>query len=139
MSPLYKEALCWLILLAVTAAAYAILAVFLGPVAATGAFGFLGLGGFFPLLYRKRGQAVVLDERDQQIAYRALVAGYSIFWLAFTLGIVGLWAVLFYGGQSMVSVHVLPNIVWGGMIVFMTARAVAIIVQYRLQDAAKGG
>ena len=35
---------------------------------------------------------MILDERDTQIAYRAALAGYSIFWLFFTLGIVGLWA-----------------------------------------------
>ena len=32
MPPLYKEGLYWLILLAVTALAYAILAVFIGPI-----------------------------------------------------------------------------------------------------------
>ncbi len=119
MTPLYKEGLFWLILLAVTALAYAILAIFIGPVRGMGAFGLLGLGGLMPLVYRKRGQAVVLDERDQEIAERALIAGYSIFWLAFTLGVTGLWAVLFHGGHSMVSVHVLPNIVGGGAILFL--------------------
>jgi uncharacterized membrane protein len=138
MSPLYKEAIYWLLLLAVTTAVYAALVPFIGPIAAQGAFGLLGLGGLQPLLYRKRGQTVVCDERDIQIAHRALIAGYSVFWLAFTLGITGLWAALYQGGHSMVSIHVLPNIVCGGLIVFMTARAVAIIVQYRLQDAAKG-
>jgi hypothetical protein len=37
----------------------------------------------------------------------------------------------------MISVQVLPNIVCGGFIVFLTARAVAIVVQYRLQDAGR--
>jgi len=138
MCPLYKEAMCWLILLAVTAAAYAILAVFLGPVAATGAYFLFFLGGFLPLLYRKGGHAVVLDERDRQIADRALIAGYSIFWLAFTLGIMGLWGIYYYRGYETISVHVLPNLVCGGTLVFMTARAIAIVIQYRLQGADKG-
>jgi hypothetical protein len=138
MTPLHKEGLYWLILLAITALVYGILVVLVGPVRAVGAFGLLGLGGFFALLYRKRPNAVVMDERDTQIGHTALIAGYSIFWLYFTLGVTGLWGVYFSRGQEMISVHVLPNIVWGGFVVFMTARAVAILVQYRLQDADKG-
>ena len=138
MTPLCKEALYWLILLAVTVAAYAVLAMLIGPGRACGAFGLFGLGGLLPLVYRKHGQAVALDERDQQIGIRALVAGYSIFWLYFTLGIMGLWAALCYEGRATVSVHLLPQIVCGGGILFFTARAVAILVQYRLQAAEKG-
>jgi len=133
MTPLHKEGLYWLILLAATAATYAVLAVFAGPIAAFGAFGFLGLSGFLPLLYRRRPEAVVMDERDQQIALRAQMAGYSVFWLAFTLGVMSLWAVLFWRKQEMVSIHTLPLIVMGGTAIFATARAVAILVQYRLQ------
>jgi hypothetical protein len=138
MPPLYREGIYWLVLLVVTAGVYVAILVFLGPVAAAGAFGLLGLAGLQPLLYRKRGQAVVWDERDTQIAHRAVIAGYSVFWLAFTLGVMGVWAVLFYGGLSTVSVHLLPLIVLVGTVVFMTARAVAIVVQYRWQDAVKG-
>ena len=137
MPPLYKEGFYWLILLAVTAALYVLLMAFIGPIPAQGAFGLLGVAALQPLLYRKRKQAVLWDERDTQIAHRAVIAGYSVFWLAFTLGVMGLWAALFYGGRPMISVHVLPLIVLGGTVIFMTARAVAIIVQYRLQDATK--
>ncbi len=70
MTPLYKEGLYWLILLAATALVYAILAMLIGPGRACGAFGLLGLAGFQPLLYRKRGQTVVMDERDTHIALR---------------------------------------------------------------------
>ena len=145
MPPLYKEAVCWLVLVAVTfavtATAYVVLMSFIGPIRAQGAFGFfglLGLGGFLPLLYRKRGRVVVSDERDAQIAKNALIAGYSVFWLVFVLATMGLWAVVYFGGHSTISVHVLPNLVFGGMVVWMTTRAVVIVVQYRLQDADKG-
>ena len=146
MPPLYKEAVCWLVLVAVTlaltATAYVILMPFVGPTRATGAFGFfglLGLAGFLPLLYRKRGRTVVLDERDEQIAKTALIVGYSVFWLFFVLAHMGLWAAVYsYGGHSTISVHVLPNLVCGGMLVWMTTRAIAIVVQYRLQGADKG-
>ena len=138
MSPLYKEGLYWLILLAATIVVYLILVPFLGPTAASGSFGLLGIAGLQPLLYRKRRQVVLWDERDTQIAHRALIAGYSIFWLAFTLGTMSVWFVVFlWDGHSTISVQVLPNIVLGGAIVFWTARAVAIVIQYRLQNAAK--
>ena len=68
MPPLYKEGFYWLILLAVTTAVYVALMLFIGPIRAQAAFFLFGLSGFLPLVYRKRGQAVVLDERDTQIA-----------------------------------------------------------------------
>lgn len=138
MPPLYKEGVYWLVLAAVTATAYLILAVFIGPDPAQGVFGLLGLGGFQPLLYRKRGQEVVWDERDTLINLRAVVAGYSVFWLVFTLGTMGLWAAVYYGGHSTVSVHVLPRLLMGGFLVFVLTRAVAIVVQYRRHNADKG-
>jgi hypothetical protein len=138
MPPLYQEGLYTLILLALTAVAYAIVAIFLGPILAQGVFGLLGLAGLLPLLYRKRGKAVVWDERDTLISYRALLAGYSVFWLVFVLGAMGMWAAVFYGGRSMISVHVLPVFVMGGGVVMATTRAVAIVVQYRVQGAGKG-
>jgi hypothetical protein len=131
MSPLYKEGLYWLILLAVVTVAYAVVAIFVGTTLAMGTCFLFFLGFFMPLVYRKQ----TLDERDQKIAHNALIAGYSIFWLAFTLGVVGLWGVLFSRGQETVSIHVLTTIVGGGGLVFFTTRAVAIVVQYHWQNA----
>jgi hypothetical protein len=139
MPPLYKEGVYWLVLLAATATAYLILAVFIGPIPAQGAFGLFGLAGLQPLLYRKQRKTVVWDERDTLINYRGIIAGYSVFWLVFTLGPMSVWAVVYlYGGRSMISVHILPSLVMAGFIVVMTARAIAIVVQYRLQSAGKG-
>ncbi len=139
MSPLYKEAVCWLLLLAVTAAAYGVLTIFLGPIAAFGAFGLLGLAGLQPLLYRKRGKMVVWDERDTRIHYYANNVGFGATWLVFTSLLMGVWFTVYcYGGHSTISVHILPSLLMIGFIVVMTARAVAIVVQYRLQNAGKG-
>ena len=140
MPPLYKEGVYWLILLGGNSRSLCDSGdLHRADSQRRGRFGLLGFAGLQPLLYRKRRQAVVWDERDTLINYRAVIAGYSVFWLAFTLGVMGLWAVVyFYGGRSTISVHVLPNIVMGGFIVVMTARAIAIVVQYRLQDADKG-
>ena len=139
MTPLYKEGVYWLVLLALMAAAYLVLMIFIGPIRAMGAFGLLGLAGFQPLLYRKHGVAVVWDERDTLINYRAMIAGYSVFWLVFTLVPMSIWAFIYcYRGHSMISVELLPGLVMGGLIVFATTRAIAIVVQYRLQTAGKG-
>ncbi len=139
MTPLYKEGLYWIILLAVTAALYGVLAIFIGPAAACGAFGLFGLFGLSPLLYRKRGQNVVMDERDRQIELRAAQAGFGACWGVFTLANMGVWSVVFgLEGQSTVSVHVLPNILFICIIVVMTARASVILVTYHLQNAGKG-
>jgi hypothetical protein len=139
MPPLYKEGLYWLILLALTAVAYLVLMIFLGPIRAQAAFGLFGLAGLQPLLYRKRRKTAVWDERDTLINYRAVLAGYSVFWLVFTLAPMSVWAAVYcYGGHSMISVHVLPGLVMGGFIVVMTTRAVAIVFQYHLQNAGKG-
>jgi hypothetical protein len=139
MPPLYKEGLYWLILLAITAAAYGVLAIFLGPIRACGAFGLFGLAGFQPLLYRKRGKTVVWDERDTRIFFYANNVGFGTVWLVFTSLLMGVWfAVYSYGGHSTISVHVLPNLLMIGFIVAMTARAVAIVVLYHNQDADKG-
>jgi hypothetical protein len=139
MPPLYKEGLYWLILLVVVVAAYGILAIFLGPIPASGAFGLFGFAGFQPLLYRRRGKAVVWDERDTRIHSYANNVGFGAVWLVFTLATMGVWfAVYCYGGRSTISVHVLPNLLMICTIVVMTARAVAIVVQYRMQDAGKG-
>jgi hypothetical protein len=156
MPSLYKEGVFWLVLLAVTIIIYVALAVFIGPLTATAAFGLLGIAGLQPLLYWRRrtkgdspifadtkigtvpSQAVLWDERDTKIAHTALIAGYSIFWLAFTLGIMGIWGSYYLRGCETISVHVLPGIVFGGTLVFFTTRAITIVVQYRLQNADRG-
>jgi hypothetical protein len=97
-----------------------------------------GLAGLQPLLYRKRGQKIVWDERDTLINQRAVIAAYAVFWLVFTFLPMGTWAVTFYyRGHSQISVHLLPGLVMLGFIVMVTARAVAIVVQYRRQNAGK--
>jgi hypothetical protein len=139
MPPLYKEGIYWLVLLALVAAAYLVLMIFIGPIRAMGAFGLFGLAGLQPLLYRKHGKAVVWDERDTLINYRAIIAGYGVLWLVFTLVPMSVWAFVYsFEGHSMISVQILPNLVMGGFIVIATTRAVAIVVQYRLQNPGKG-
>ena len=113
----------WLVLLAITAAAYVVLATVSGPVRAFAACGLFGLAGLQPLLYRKRGQKIVWDERDTLINQRAVIVAYSVFWLVFTFVPMGTWALTFYyAKQSQISVHLLPAFVMLGFVVMVTAR-----------------
>jgi hypothetical protein len=72
-----------------------------------------------------------VDERDQFVGLRAVLAGYSIFWVCFVAACMTTWGVLRYCKyQDTVSVDVLPLLVGGGMIVFMVSQSVAILIQY---------
>ncbi len=47
-----------------------------------------GLAGIQPLLHRKHGRAVAWDNtRDTLIVYRDVLAGFSVIWLVFALGL----------------------------------------------------
>jgi len=74
---------------------------------------------------------VLVDERDQLVNLRAVLAGYSVFWICFVAACMITWGVFRYGKyQETVSVDVLPMLVGGGMIVLFVSRSVAILVQY---------
>ena len=41
-----------------------------------------------------------------------------------------LWGVNLHRGEESISIHVLPHIVFGGMIVFLVTQSIAILLQY---------
>ena len=100
----------------------------LGP-GAQGGFGFLGLLGFGPLFFRRRGNEVVEDERDRAIQRRSVLIAYTVFWLAFVAACVSLPAV--YGWKGSVPVAVVQSSVWCGLILVVGVMSVATLVQYR--------
>ena|GEM_PF-3115352 len=107
---------------------FAVLTAFFGATVATSAFALFAVNGFGGLI----GRGEKVDERDKSIARRATLGGAMASYLTFVLALMGVWAVVFLlHGDSQVSVHVLPNIVFLGFIVLWTVRAVAILVYYR--------
>jgi hypothetical protein len=106
---------------------YLVLLPFFGPVVAFAAFGFYGFTGFAGFI--GRGQQA--DERDRAIARRATLGGAMASYLAFILGCMGTWVVMFmWQGYEQVWVHVLPTITMIGAIVFFFTRSVAILALY---------
>ncbi len=106
---------------------YLVLLPFFGPLVATAAFAFYGINGFAGLI----GQGEKTDERDKSIARRATLGGAMASYLAFILGCMGTWFVVFaFQREKQVSVYVLPTITMFGGIVFFFTRSVAILVLY---------
>jgi len=119
----------WYNLAVVVLSGGVVLALFpLMGVAAQSGFGFLGLLGFGPFFFRKKNGQVVADERDTQIQRKSVIAGYSVFWLAFIGGacFTGLW----YGLDGAVPVVVVMASCWYAVIVFVGVTSVATLVQY---------
>ena len=127
------EKLAYFNLLVVGAAValFLLLMPLLGARAAMGAFGLLGLLGLAPMFVWPRGRsaAVVADERDQAIQARAVVFGYSIFWLVFVAGTMGTWTL--YHEHGTVPADLLPLFPLVGWLVLTTAQAAATLYQYR--------
>ncbi len=119
-----------LLVFAVAVAAYLVLVPLIGFSRAWGAFGLCGLWGFGVLFYKRKRGRLVQDERDEQIGRRSLLFAYSVFWLYFVGACMIPWGLLFFRGEESISVHVLPHLVFGGMIVVVLAQSVAILIQY---------
>ncbi|HUT59302.1 MAG TPA: hypothetical protein VNA25_15745 [Phycisphaerae bacterium] len=106
---------------------YFVLLPLFGPIVATAAFAFYGINGFAGLIGRKEKP----DERDKNIARRATLAGAMASYLAFIIGCMGTWFVVFaFKREEQVWVHVLGTITMLGAIVFFFTRSVAILVLY---------
>lgn len=100
---------------------------------AMGGFGLLGFLGFSPLFLtraRRRGE-VTWDEHEQQIFTRAFQFAFPIFWLFLTAACLGPFYLKHMRGT--ISIHVLPAILLGSILVLNLAKAIAILVQYRLE------
>jgi hypothetical protein len=112
----------------VSAVTVAALVPWLGPIRATGGFGFLGFLGLSPIFFRRKRGECVFDERDQQIWQRAVAVGYATFWVGFVAVCTG--ASVFYGSGDTIPIFVLQWAVWGGLTIIMAVMSVAILVQY---------
>ncbi len=106
---------------------YLVLLPLFGPVIATAAFVFYAINGFAGFI----GRGEQVDERDKNIARRATLAGGIASYLAFIIGCMGTWCVVFaFQREGQVWVHVLGTITMLGAVVFLFTRSVAIVVLY---------
>ena len=128
MSAAQRNAWFNLVVVLVSVALVVGLSVLMGWPKATGGFAILGLLGFGPLFYWRRGAHVVVDERDASIQRRSIVIGYGVFWLAFVAACVSL--PMIYGETGSVPVWKAMSAVWWGVAIVYGVAAAASLIQY---------
>jgi hypothetical protein len=103
------------------------------PVASAG-FGFLGLIGFTglgPLIFKKDPGPVQADERDRLINSKAARVGFGSAYMVLIIMCMGLWEYCrFFKGIKMISIDVLPMLVWPPAIALLLGHATTILILY---------
>jgi hypothetical protein len=133
MSPLQKFAWFNLTVIVISILVVFSLMPFLGP-GAYGGLGCLGVLGFGPVFFRKKPGRVIIDERDNLIQWRSLIAAYTLFWLVFVFGTVVL-SPLVYGQEGTVPVPVVQLFAAWAFMFFYGIMSIGILVQYRIGAA----
>ena len=124
------EKMSWysLVFCIISISSFLVLLPFAGVFIATAMFGFLGIAGLAPVIFRGKEPA---DERDLLILRRAQFAGHLMFWLLFVLGSICTWGVLFYRGIESIPIQTLPLMVFWGMWIIVTVQSVTTVILYR--------
>jgi hypothetical protein len=131
------QKVAWTELVASVAAlvAASLLIPWLGP-GATGAFGLLGLIGLSVVFVRRRGDRVVVDERDREIERTATRIGVGAAWMIlFTVLIAAtFWAS--YSRTNAVSTVFLNWLIWIQFAICYGLKGLVALVMYRSQERA---
>ncbi len=103
---------------------------------ATGAFGLLAfvVGGAWFL--RRRGGAVVVDERDRAIERQTRNAGASAAWQFLFLALIAVGLGQMYLGADHVSLRVLNWLIWAQFAIFVGVKGLVGVISYRRQSRA---
>ncbi len=103
---------------------------------ASGAFALIALAAFGAVFLRRRGAAVVVDERDRQIAKAATRVATETTWMAvlIVLAVCTLWSN--YRGQHVVSTAFLNWLIWAQFALMFGIRGLAALIAYRRQPHA---
>jgi hypothetical protein len=126
-----QQKLAWfnVIVCTVTLVTYAILLRIGGPTVAFAAHAWMAVLALGPFFYRRSGSAAVYDERDRIIhAQSVKVAGAALILYA-VAACMGPWFAL--GHHATVSVSVLPAALMIGVILFISAQSISMLVQYQ--------
>lgn len=132
-----KQAWFTLAIFAITLVLYGSLVSVVGfRMFALSAFGFSGFAAFAALIGRRERKAgrVVMDERDEEIARMATLAGYSGFWLVFVATLMAPFFVLGPNGVVNIPVGLLCMLPILAMIIVWTVRSLAVVIAYRWGD-----
>jgi hypothetical protein len=103
-------------------------------------WGFGGLGGLAPLIFKKDPGPVQFDERDHLINAKAARIGFVLSCMVFIILCMGLWGYYrFFQGVKMMSIDILPILVWPPAIAVYLGHAITILVLYGKDNKAKEG
>ena len=96
------------------------------------ALGIYGLAGFGPAIFSKKpkADAVAADERDKTIARKATFGAAMLSLQVFLLGALIPFYFYRHQGKELISIRLLPWIVFAGMTTFWLTRAVVILILY---------
>jgi hypothetical protein len=135
MNALEKVAWMELIVSSSTLALAALLYPWLG-LGATGAFGLLGLLAGAVWFVRRRGNEVIMDERDQAIARNSMLFGIGVTWMGafMTLLAIVLWSSYYNGG--VVPTSMLTWLLWTQFAVCYALKGLVAVLAYRRQTLA---
>lgn len=131
-----QERQAWYVLavFGVALATYLAVACFLGfHPWVLGVFGLFGLAGFAPLIGRRERLAgkVVMDERDTDIAIKASLAAYSVFWVCFVTVCMAPFFTKGPHATLTIPTTLPPLLLTGGMALVFTVRSLVVIALYR--------
>ena len=131
------EKVAWLELFTSTSAVAAVTAMYpwLGN-GALSAFGLLGLVGGGVFFLKKRGQAVIVDERDREIERRATRIGIETAWMGLFLALIVLVLWASYYDHDTIRKSILAWLVFAQFAVCYGVKGLVSILIYRRQHRA---
>lgn len=99
-------------------------------------FALLGLLAFGIWFVRKRGQEVVIDERDRSIEQRSKDLGVGVAWMFMLLSLIAtvFWTSLYTGG--IVPTRVLTWLIWTQFAICYSVKGNVALLIYRKQNRA---
>ena len=96
---------------------------------ACSAFAVFGLYGLGPIIFYKKSNKILVDERDLEISRKAGSFAFGMFWVVFVL--VTTIITFIKGFESSIPVSFLFLFVWAGAIAISLGRAIIILMMYR--------
>ena len=132
MSPIQKESWGLVVAFAIAVVIFVILIPLIGIKIAWGVLGLYALGALAPVIFRKKRDAdiVALDERTKMIIEKATKAGGIAAFQVTLLSCLIPWGIYQYQGKEVISIVILPFVLFSGMIALWLTRAIAILVLY---------
>ena len=107
-----------------------------GSQTATSAFALLGLIGFTGVFLRRRGNRVVVDERDGEIARRATSIGVGTAWMSLFMSLIAATMWSGYTQTYSVTTAFLNWLIWIQFAVCYGTQGLVMVVMYRRQQHA---